>query len=279
MITTPAPRWINAPADLAPIVNSVWRWESAAPMELPLYLPGVGAECFFHHGQPPRLNGRRLPRAYLLFCTGTALRFEADGPLCFTALRIRAGRLRYLAALPPAAICDNPLPLDKVWGAAGAAVTEALTEAAPLASHATRLFDFVRQTLHERQPPGGKDAVNATLDRLYYAPNLRIQTLADDLGWSRRSLERRFAAASGLSPKRFARLARMQHVFRRVALSPGSDILGEALDIGYYDQAHFIHDVEDLTTLSPSHIVTQWRGKPTFYNRPSRLPEGALGAT
>jgi len=263
--------WMSPPADLAPFINSVWRWEGAVASELPVYLPGVGAECFFHHGVPPRLDGRRLPRAYLLFNTARALTFEADGPVCFTALRIRAGRLRYLAASPPNVL----LSLQQVWGEAGVRLARALVQPESLPSHAERLFDFVRMQLRGFVRSDSKDAFEAALDALYYAPNLRIQALADHFGLSRRLLERRFDAALGLSPKRFARLSRMQHVFRRLALSPGDSVLANALDLGYYDQAHFVHEVEDLTALTPGRIVEQWQGKPTFYNRPSRLPVAA----
>lgn len=264
-------QWITPPADLTPYINSVWRWDDRAATEQPVYLPGVGAECFFHHGTPPSLDGRRLPRAYLLFNTGRALRF--DGPVCFTALRIRAGRLRHLTSMPAEALCDGLLPLEAVWGDAGSILAERLAAIAPLQSQADVLFDFVREM--RRHGPDIDGAFDTVLDTLYYNPNLRIQTLADRLGWSRRSLERRFAAAAGLPPKRFARLARMQHVFRRVALSPDDGVFESALDIGYFDQAHFIHEVEDLTTCTPARIVAQWQGKPTFYNHPSRPPVGA----
>jgi AraC-like DNA-binding protein len=274
MSASDATQWIAPPTDLAPFVNSVWRWRGPVASELPVYLPGVGAECFFHHGVPPSLDGRRLPRAYLLFNTARALTFQADGPVCFTALRIRAGRLRHLTAAAPAALCDAPLPLDAVWGRAGARLAAALADQSPLAAQAARLFAFVRAALRDHASRDDR-AFEAALDALYYAPNLRIQALADRFGLSRRALERRFVSALGLSPKRFARLSRMQHVFRRLALSPGDGLLGNALDLGYYDQAHFVHEVEDLTACAPGRIVEQWRGKPTFYNHPSRPPVAA----
>ena len=44
---------------------------------------------------------------------------------------------------------------------------------------------------------------------------------------------------------------RLQRVARSLALAPRQRLLDVALDAGYFDQAHFSHDLRDLSGLSP----------------------------
>jgi transcriptional regulator GlxA family with amidase domain len=64
-----------------------------------------------------------------------------------------------------------------------------------------------------------------------------------------RTVERRFAAAMGMTPKRFARIVRFRHAYRRVlARSPAS-----ATDIdGFYDQSHFLKEFRAFTGSAPT---------------------------
>ena len=81
---------------------------------------------------------------------------------------------------------------------------------------------------------------------------LRVTELAADLGVSLRTLQRRFRAATGLSPKRYARV-------RRFLLAAGNVIREDpdawgrvAAEYGYADQAHFIRECVALTGLPPT---------------------------
>lgn len=91
-------------------------------------------------------------------------------------------------------------------------------------------------------------------------PGARVRTIADDLSLSQRRLSRTFTAATGLRPKAFARVRRLQ---RAVGLLGGPRELGEvAFAAGYADQAHFNHDVADLVGLTPSELragLGPWR--------------------
>lgn len=68
-----------------------------------------------------------------------------------------------------------------------------------------------------------------------------------------RSLQRQFLDEVGLSPKYYAKITRFNHVANLVkhATMPLSwhDVVTLC---GYYDQAHFIHDVKSLTGKSPT---------------------------
>jgi len=84
-------------------------------------------------------------------------------------------------------------------------------------------------------------------------------------------------ALYGVSPKYFARVARMQQVARRLALSPHERLFDLALDVGYFDQAHFSHDLRALTGLSPRDLRTVLTRPAHFYHsRDAALPSSSI---
>lgn len=73
--------------------------------------------------------------------------------------------------------------------------------------------------------------------------------------WSRhhrldaRSLERRFCAWTGMTPKRYARVIRFKHSYQQW-LNPRRDTCDAHLD-GYYDQSHFDREFRYFTGVTP----------------------------
>lgn len=91
-------------------------------------------------------------------------------------------------------------------------------------------------------------------------PNLRIQHLADQVGFSSRRFIQVFRDQTGLAPKTFQRVRRFQQVLQRLhrgTLSRGTEQgwAGLAADCGYYDQAHFIHDFRAFAGMTPGEYV------------------------
>ncbi len=111
------------------------------------------------------------------------------------------------------------------------------------------------------------------MEQLYYAPNNRIEAIADVAGWSHRHLERNFKQAFALTPKRFARLARLHHTLRQISLQPKQTMLDIALERGFSDQSHFIHDVQSLIGMKPLELQRHLRETLHYYNVPSRKPD------
>lgn len=80
-----------------------------------------------------------------------------------------------------------------------------------------------------------------------------VAQAARALGLSERQLERRFLQRVGVSPKRYATLARFE---RAVELARGATSLTHAaLDAGYYDQSHFIRDFTRFAGGPPGQIL------------------------
>ena len=85
-------------------------------------------------------------------------------------------------------------------------------------------------------------------------PTMQVHSLAAQLGSSPRHLSRAFNAAFGVSPKRFARLARFQKILaeRRT----GRSWAQVAHACGLTDQAHLVSEFQDIVGESPTDFFT-----------------------
>jgi AraC-like DNA-binding protein len=262
-------RWHARPApQLLPFIDRYWGWEGIACLPQ-CVLPGTGAECLFHYAEPFILDRQTAPLATLLNPRSRPIAIAASGQIGFVAVRFRSGRLRHLCARPLAELQDRAWPAESIWGDAAAYLTDGLGRAAGNAERVAALDAFFLTQLG-RYEDRGSGACDALLDRLYYAPGTTVEQLTEQSGWSRRHLLRKFTGYYGISPKRFSRIARLNHTMRILALDASTPALDAALRMGYFDQAHFIHETRALTGETPQTILGWLRGKSHFYNPPSR---------
>ena len=80
-----------------------------------------------------------------------------------------------------------------------------------------------------------------------------IRTLAREVGYSSRHLHRRILTTTGHSPKRLARIGRMQAL---LAAGRGESWADTAARFGYHDEAHMINDVRRLADATPQAMLT-----------------------
>jgi len=105
--------------------------------------------------------------------------------------------------------------------------------------------------------PAADAMVVAAVNGIRAAPaEVRIAALAEQLGVSVDTLERRFGSGVGVSPKRFARAVRL----RSAVLSYAADmtLTDVALSAGYYDQSHFVREMQSATGLAPTRLLPAW---------------------
>jgi methylphosphotriester-DNA--protein-cysteine methyltransferase len=94
---------------------------------------------------------------------------------------------------------------------------------------------------------------------------ISIDELARHLETSHSTLERRFRAEVGATPKTLSRLARFQNVCR--LWDTGKSLTEIAYEAGFSDQPHLTHDFKRFTGIAPEVFLSQRvpRNLPTFY--------------
>jgi AraC-like DNA-binding protein len=111
-----------------------------------------------------------------------------------------------------------------------------------------RALAQARQSVHP--------AITAATSRLMMVRgNMRVETLAAQLGVSKRQLERLFRLQVGVSPREFASLARFVWTADQVIL--GRPIIDIAAEAGYADQAHLIRTFVKRTGQTPGRFTPE----------------------
>lgn len=85
---------------------------------------------------------------------------------------------------------------------------------------------------------------------------IRVVELADQAGLGVRQFERKFQELTGVTPKRFARVARFQTALDTKLARPRSSWLEIAHSLDYHDQMHMVRDFQELAGESPSRILS-----------------------
>jgi len=118
-------------------------------------------------------------------------------------------------------------------------------------------------------------AVTAAWWRLRRGDRPRIGMLADELGISRRRLERGFRQHIGMSPATVARIARFQGVVGR--FGAGASPAEAAAGSGLADQSHLARETRALAQLTPSELAAHLRTLPVVVSQTSKT--GGAGRT
>jgi AraC-like DNA-binding protein len=147
-------------------------------------------------------------------------------------------------------ITENSLSLDAVFGDdAGALENEILAGAD---EHA--MIETATRFLIARWPAADANVervagivVGIEADRSL----LRVEDLVDRHAISKRTLQRMFGDYVGVSPKWVINRYRLHEAIEQLAAGKPVDWSALALDLGYFDQAHFIRDFRNLVGRTP----------------------------
>lgn len=89
--------------------------------------------------------------------------------------------------------------------------------------------------------------------------SIDMARLGRESGASPRNLSRLFHAWVGLSPKRFARIVRVQAALRRLAEPSPPTLAALAAEIGFADQAHLAREIRAVAGASPSELAERFK--------------------
>jgi AraC-like DNA-binding protein len=158
---------------------------------------------------------------------------------------------RALLGIPAGELAQTVVSLDALLGAQAGELLERLHDAGCWPARFTILDAALARRVRDRA------AVPAPLDRAWRlltaghrAP--RIAAVGDEVGYSRRQLDVRFAREYGVGPKQAARLARFERSHRLLKMDPTQPLARVAAACGFYDQAHMAREWNALAGCAPS---------------------------
>jgi AraC-like DNA-binding protein len=142
--------------------------------------------------------------------------------------------------------------LEDVWGHDAGRVEERLRRARSWDERFTIANDFLGRRLDAR-PSVDPAVAHAWRRTLAGQGRVRVDRLADEVGWSRKRLWSRFRSQLGITPKRAAQLVRFDHAAH--LLAAGRAAACAAAESGYVDQSHLHREVKAITGLTPSTLA------------------------
>ena len=152
--------------------------------------------------------------------------------------------------VPAGEMANQPIALESLWGKASGWMRERVLAATSPEQKLSALERCLVEQLAkplERHP-----AVDFALQRLTAGYPPGISWIVDRVGYSQRRFIQLFSDEVGLTPKLFSRVSRFQQVIRAAHAHDEINWAQMALDCGYYDQAHFVHDFQAFAGITPS---------------------------
>ncbi|WP_437665298.1 helix-turn-helix domain-containing protein [Sorangium sp. So ce1182] len=177
-----------------------------------------------------------------------ALFKDATGVARAVMLQFKPGWSAPLLGVAANALTDRIVPLEDIWGRSGGDLCLELLAARSLPEVLDRLSKAIALRTHQTSEPASARLARRAV-RLLEGDEVRVESVAEQLGVTARHLRRAFTESVGIGPKEFARTVRLQRAVRMAATS--KDWARIAADAGYYDQAHLIADFRELVGLTP----------------------------
>jgi AraC-like DNA-binding protein len=173
-----------------------------------------------------------------------------DGQGQVLGVKFRPGAFYPFLKAPVSQITDAEIGLEEAFGIDSCALERAIF-AQPSQE---RQIELVEQFLHSRQPERDVaiEEINRIIDGIIAD---RTITKVDDVvcrfSFGKRTLQRLFSQYVGVSPKWVIKRYRLQEAADQLADGAAIDWSRMALDLGYFDQAHFIKDFKTIVGRTP----------------------------
>ena len=240
-----------APA-LAPFVTGLHYFESDGPATLERILPGGQTHLMvnLYEDEFRLYEGaivRRTRGAVLEGPSSEARVIDTGLQRSLICVDFTLGGAAAFVDVPVSEARDILVELDQLWGRDGVTLRERLLDAPTPEARLRLLNELLVTHFTGRDSDPAIGAAAALIER-----GLPIGDVAKRIGLLSKTLNRRFRAAVGLTPKRYSRVRRLQRVLCSISGGREFDWCETAIEHGYADQAHLVHDFRDLTGMPPT---------------------------
>jgi AraC-like DNA-binding protein len=250
---------------LSRAVASAWYARGVIPYRRERVAPTGSTVAVIVLGDPiietaggPKAVPLRAERGFLIGPHDRPVTNEPTGATFAVGIVTTPVGCRATLGLDPAAVAGRVVELGGAWSPANGLRERLLGLSAGL-GHDTDLgpevmLDLVIAQLVESlelEVPG-LDRCERAVAMLGEDPVRPIADIAAAVGVSHGHLDREFTRIVGLSPRRLARLLRVERLLEAIDIDAEVAWADLAADLGWADQSHMIRDVKRHTGLSPS---------------------------
>jgi AraC-like DNA-binding protein len=226
--------------DLADVIDRHWvvRWDlHGRPPFRQAILPHPCVHIVFEPSGPAVYGIANGQTSHLLQDAGEAV-----------GIKFLPGAFSPFSALPATELTGRVVSFGEALGPDGDALARATGTAE---ERIARVEEFLRERRGE--PDAGVQTVVAAAATMRSgAVDLRVADVAAEHGLSVRTLQRLFRAHVGVTPKWVLQRYRLHEAAERIAAGEATDLAALAVDLGYFDQAHFGNDFRRYVGVPPA---------------------------
>lgn len=169
----------------------------------------------------------------------------------------KKGRAHPFYRFPMNEISDRVAEADLVFGRSFCDLREQLLDALSV----ERMFQLVEkfllrqfQNIHLTDSP--TKCIEYAVSSILHRPDLRcLRQLSDEIGYSQKHFIDLFQQQVGVTPKQYLKIIRFQKAICAIENQKRMHWSQVALESGYYDQAHFIHDFKRFSGFTPNEYM------------------------
>ena len=175
--------------------------------------------------------------------------------------------------VPPAELGNQSVALECLWGSASALPAGAIAGGGDSCREVVCAGTLLVGALAKPLGTASRRQLRLTA-ALRFNATPPVSKVVDQVGFSQRRFIQLFRDEVGLTPKLFSRVRRFQKVIQTAHAADEINWTHMALDCGYYDQAHFIHDFQSSpasrhpSTWRERHrtlTMCRWNDRSNFY--------------
>jgi len=166
-------------------------------------------------------------------------------------VKFRPGGFRPFLQASVCSLTDRVVPANFFFGADGDELEATLNSASKEDELVDALDTFFLH--HVPEPDQNVELADRLVSVILDQPHIRtVDDLAEETSLSKRSLQRLFKEYVGIPPKWVIRRYRLHELIARLDAGDPLNWPDLALELGYFDQAHLIHDFRTMTGYSPA---------------------------
>ena len=236
-------REYRPPDQLAPYVECYWTMSARDPVPSYRVLPDGCADLLF-----TRKDGRS--ELAVVGNMTEAQQHAVPSNQSLFGIRFLPAMASLFLKAPWASLVNETIDARAVLGCRAAALAGALQDA-------TRVDAMISIATRWLGAPRAEGAAHRLAKELARTQGqMRLDALSRAAGISPRQMRRLFVAETGLSPKQLGRILRFRGSLAQLGTAEGARV---AVDCGYYDQAHFIHEFREFSGETPQNFLAQRR--------------------
>ena len=166
-------------------------------------------------------------------------------------VKFRPGAFRPYFGCSVASLRDRSVPIGEVFGTQGDALARQVTDLGGDAEKAAAVERFLNERMTPSDP--NVERVSRIVDEIAENRDIvSVEQIVEQWRLGKRALQQLFSSYVGVGPKWVINRYRLHEAVERLQAGAHISFTELAMELGYFDQAHFIRDFRKLVGCTPA---------------------------